>query len=114
MFAATPFAYGAGYGYGAYPGAYGLGWWNQKGGQHGQHPQLQELHGMPGLQNDNTYLHQNVFGGVSGFSNGLPPHNTYMHSDVTGVSTASNPYWGTAAAAQTTFPGVPTAGAGLW
>merc|ERR1739838_160885 len=95
MFAAAPYAYGAGLGYaGAYGAPYGagmgLGFWNQKGGQHAQHPQLQELHGgMPGLQNENTYLHQNVFGGVSGFSNGLPPHNTYMHSDVTGMSTAS-------------------------
>merc|ERR1711998_441255 len=116
MFAASPYAYGAGFGaYGAAPyGAYGagLGWFNQKGGQHGQHPQLQELHGgMPGLQNENTYLHQNVFGGVSGFSNGLPPHNTYMHSDVTGMSTASNPFFGGMTAARTTFPGVPTAGA---
>merc|ERR1712147_211729 len=123
MFAA-PFAYGAGYGYGgAYGmpyGGYGMGWFNQKGGQHGmphQQNQLMELHGgMPGpngLANQNTYLHQNVFGGVSGFSNGLAPHNTYMHSDVTGVSSVSNPYFGTAGAARTTFPGVPTAGAGF-
>merc|ERR1712046_402819 len=124
MFAAAPFAYGAGYGYGAPYGAYGgfggygLGFWNQKGGNHGpQQHQLQELHGgMPGangLANQNTYLHQNVFGGMSGFSDGLPPHNTYTHSDVTGVSTASNPFFGTAGAARTTFPGVPTAGAGF-
>merc|ERR1712031_142270 len=95
MFAA-PFAYGAGYGaygYGMPYGGYGLGWFNQKGGQHGmphqQNQQLMELHGgMPG-------------------ANGLANQNTYMHSDVTGVSSVSNPFFGTAGAARTTFPGVP-------
>merc|ERR1712146_444949 len=101
-------AYGAGYGYGA-PygyggfGGYGLGWWNQKGGNHGpQQHQLQELHGgMPGAN------------GVSAVSDGMWPHNTYTHSDVTGMSTTSNPFFGGVAAARTTFPGVPTAGAGF-
>ena len=43
---AAPYAYGpaaypaAAYGYGAYPGAYGLGWFNQQGQQH---PGLQHL-----------------------------------------------------------------------
>ena len=45
---AAPYAYGpaaypaAAYGYGAYPGAYGLGFYNQQGQQH-MHPAMQNL-----------------------------------------------------------------------
>ena len=52
---AAPYAYGAGFGYGAYPaygygaGAYGLGWFNQQHGQ--QHPGMTNLAmQQPGLQ----------------------------------------------------------------
>merc|ERR1712048_736774 len=61
--------------------------------------ELQQLNMQPQQENLNTYVHQNVLGGVSAFSNGLPPHTTFTHSDVTGVSTASNPYWGSYGAA---------------
>ena len=55
---ATPYAYGAGFGYGApaygYAGAwgapyggYGLGWFNQQGGQQHGHPSLMQLNESP-------------------------------------------------------------------
>ena len=45
-----PAAY-AGYGYGAFPGAYGLGMWNQKQGQHAPPMHLQNLDEVD-MQND--------------------------------------------------------------